>query len=179
MICYNKQCLIDLLGVALESNGHTVVKCNNDADTAIVPTVLDYACQNKDVCLVAADTDLLVMLLYMWNDSMGRITMKCEGSKRHKESIRDIGKMTESLGDVRKYLTFIHAFEGCDTTSAIFGLGKMSILKLIEKRNVARKAADDFVSRSSSPEDGGEAGSKLFVMLYSGKHSDTLIFVKI
>ena len=25
---YNKQCLIDLLAVALESNGHTVVKCN-------------------------------------------------------------------------------------------------------------------------------------------------------
>ena len=51
---YNKQCLIDLLEVALESNGHSVVKCNNDADTAIVSTVLAYACQNKDVCLVAA-----------------------------------------------------------------------------------------------------------------------------
>ena len=102
----NKQCLIDLLAVALESNGHSVVKCNNDADTAIVSTVLDYACENKDVCLVGADTDLLIMLLYMWNDAMGRIVMKREGSKRHKESVRDIGKMAESLVDVRKYLTF-------------------------------------------------------------------------
>ena len=137
---YNKQCLIDLLAVALESNGRSVVKCNNDADTAIVSTVLDYACENKDVCLVGADT-VLVMLLYMWNDSMGRITMKCEGSKRHMESVRDIGKMAESLRDVRKYLTFIHAFGGCDTTSATFGLGKISILKLMEERNDARKAA--------------------------------------
>ena len=60
---YNRQCLIDLLEVALAPNGHTVVKCNNDADTAIVSTLLDYACQNKDVCLVAADTDLLIILL--------------------------------------------------------------------------------------------------------------------
>ena len=72
--------------------------------------------------------------------------MKCDGNKRHKESIPDIGKMTESLGDVRKYLTFIHAFGGCDTRSATFDLGKMSILKLIEKRNVARNAADVFLS---------------------------------
>ena len=101
-----------------------------------------------------------------------RSIVKC--SKRHKESVRDIGKMVESLGDVRKYLTFIHAFGGCDTTSATFCLSKMSILKLIDKRNVARKAADVFLSRSSSPEAVGEAGSKLFVMLYSVKHSYTL-----
>ena len=50
----------------------------------------------------------------------------------------------------------------------------MSILKLIEKHNVARKVADVFLSRSSSPEAVAEAGTKLFVMLYSGKHSDTL-----
>ena len=49
--------------------------------------------------------------------------MKCESNKRHKQTIRDIGMVAESLDDVCKYLTLIHAFGECDTTSASFGLG--------------------------------------------------------
>ena len=97
---------------ALASDGHDVIRCRGDADTTIVSSVLDIACSGCDVTLVAADTDLLIMLLYMWNDLMGSIAMKSEATRKHKESVRDVGKMPESLGDIRKYITFIHAFGG-------------------------------------------------------------------
>ena len=71
----NKQNFIDLLAAGLESDGHTVLKSTGDADTMIVSTVLDCACTG-DVTLLAADTDLFIMLLYFWNNCMGRIVMK-------------------------------------------------------------------------------------------------------
>ena len=61
----NKQCFIELLVRALSSNGHNVLQCRGDAAKSIVSTVLDFACAGKNVCLIAADTDLLIMLIYM------------------------------------------------------------------------------------------------------------------
>lgn len=170
----NKESFISLLAQALSSDGHDVVRCRGDADTAIVSSVLDIACTGSNVTLIAADTDLLIMLLYMWNDLMGCILMKNEATRKHAESVRDVGKICESLGDICKYITFIHAFGGCDTTSAIFGQGKLSILKLIKKNAASRAAADMFLKNDSTPDEIGEAGVKLFISLYGGKNNDTL-----
>ena len=74
----NKQNFIDLLACSLQSNGYTVVQSEDDADIDIVSTVIDLASKGKNVTLVGADTDLLILLLYMWNDSMGHIIMKSE-----------------------------------------------------------------------------------------------------
>ena len=71
----NKQCFIELLVRALSSNGH-VLHCRGDVDTSIVSTVLDFACAGENLCLIAADRDLLKMLIYTWNDMMGQIKMK-------------------------------------------------------------------------------------------------------
>ena len=69
---------------------------------------------------------------------MGQIIMKTEATKKHEAIERDIGVIEECVGDVRKYLTFVHAFGGCDTISAVYGHDKLSILKLLEKRKAAR-----------------------------------------
>ena len=87
----NKQCFIELLVRALSSNGHNVLQCRGDADTSIVSTVVDFACAGETVCLIAADTDLLIMLIYMWNNMMGQIKMKSEGTHKYKKSVYDIG----------------------------------------------------------------------------------------
>ena len=138
----------------------------------IVSTVLDHACTGDNVELIAADIDLLIMLIYFWSSLMGQIIMKTEATKKHKAIERDIGIIAECIGDVRKYLTFIHAFGGCDITSEIYGQGKLSILKLLEKSKAARKEADVFLQKNVSPEAVCEAGRKIFVILYGGKNSD-------
>lgn len=147
---------------------------SGDADTSIVSKVLAYANDEKNVELIATDTDLLVMLVFFWKKGMGRIIMKTEASKKVKANEREIGKVAECLGDIKKYITFIHAFGGCDTTSSIYGKGKTSILRLLEKSKDARQEADIFLKENCSPQVICTAGTKLFVQIYGGKSSDSL-----
>ena len=130
LIPRNKQSFIDLLEDALKSNGHTVRQIVNEANVDTASSVLGIACEGKNVTLVGAHKDLLILLLYMWNDSMGSMTMKCEGTKKYSKITRNIGELAKCLTQI-KYLTYIHAFRGCDTTSATYELGKISIMKAI------------------------------------------------
>lgn len=44
---------------------------------------------------------------------MGQIKMKSDGTRKCKDSVRDIGQIASTLGDIQKYLTVVHAFRGC------------------------------------------------------------------
>ena len=87
--------------MALESEGHTILKSDGDADTVIVSSVLDHACTGTNVTLIATDTDLFIMLLYFWNNRMGKVVMKSEATKKHGATVRDVGKISECLGEIR------------------------------------------------------------------------------
>ena len=67
----NKTQLIRLISKFLVHDGQMVYQCKGDADTMIVSTSLQLA-KDKDVpvVVVADDTDVAVMLLYHWNESM-------------------------------------------------------------------------------------------------------------
>ena len=84
------------------------------------------------------------------------------------------GSITERIGGVRKYLILVHDFFECDTTSAVHGQGKLSILKLLEKSKATRWKADVFLQNDKTPETICEASIGIFVMLYCGKGSDSL-----
>ena len=86
--------------------------------------------------------------------------MKTEVTKKHKAIERDIGVIAECIGNVKKYLTFVYAFSGCDTTSVVYGQGKLSILKLLEKSKTAREEADVFLQKNVLQEAVCEAGRK-------------------
>ena len=110
----------------------------------------------------------------MWNEMMGKITIKSEGTRKQNEVRRDIEQNSSCLGDIRKYITLIHAFAGCDTTSSIYGHGKMRILRLLQKNSTARTAADQFLKADASQEEIGEAGIALMKLMYWGTLTDTL-----
>ena len=63
-----------------------------------VSTVLDHVCTGDNVEMIAADTDLLIMLIYFWNSIMGQIIIKTEATKPHKAIERDIGVIAEFIG---------------------------------------------------------------------------------
>ena len=52
---------------------HSVISCTGDASTMVVSTVLNYACTGGNGKLTAADTNLLIMLKYIWNSIIGEI----------------------------------------------------------------------------------------------------------
>ena len=84
----------------------------------VVSSVLNCACTGGNGKLIAADTNLLIMLKYIWNSIIGEITINSEATKNHKAIKCDIGNTVERISDVRKYLVLVHAFDGRSTTSA-------------------------------------------------------------
>lgn len=65
----NKQCFIELLVKALFSNGHNVLQCRGDASKSVFFTDSDFVSEGENGCLIAPDTDLLIMWIYMWNNT--------------------------------------------------------------------------------------------------------------
>ena len=104
---------------------------------------------------------------------MGEMARKPEAARKHKEI-----DITDCIGDIRKYLTLVHAFSGCDTTSSVYAQGKLPILKLLEKFKVAMEETDVFSQKARIPERICEAGIRTIVMLYCGKDSDSLAVLR-
>ena len=78
---------------------------------------------------------------------------------------------------VKDNLLFIHAWGGCDTTSATFGHGKSKILKLVGMKcpqQDVMAACSIFNAEDSSQEEIIESGTNLFKIMYGGKVHDEL-----
>ncbi|KAG1677302.1 hypothetical protein GQR58_013964 [Nymphon striatum] len=106
----------------------------------------DIAVCGENVIVVSNDTDVKIMLLYLYNSEMGDIIVKPFGSKK----------------------------SGCDATYAIFDQGKTSIIKLVENSKKARNFCDISMSSDSTVKEVGDPGIGLLVLMYSGRENDTL-----
>ena len=117
----NKAHFISLLSEELRKEGHDVRNSIWDADTQIVSAALDFASDHgKEVVVVAADTDILVLLMFHWKDEM-QIYMLADTSGKEMWKVEELVKAS---GDkIANHILFIHAWTGCDTTSATYGKG--------------------------------------------------------
>ena len=77
------------------------------------------------------------------------------------------------MADLKKHLLFIHAWSGCDSTSAILGKGKPSFLKLVKKSTVVQSASDT-MSDYWATKEVGHAAVKIFTELYGGTTESSL-----
>ena len=74
------------------------------------------------------------------------------------------------------HLLFIHAWSGCDTTSATFGQGKTFLPKNFMAKGFYKlqHISSIFSESQITPEDVGKAGSNGFVNLYGDKNGQSL-----
>ena len=79
--------------------------------------------------VIADDTDVAILLLYHWNPELCDIILTSERSKKSWSIMNCCEDVTPQL---KTALLAIHAFSGCNTTSAIFGFGKTKLLKLFK-----------------------------------------------
>ena len=118
------------------------------------------------------------MLMYFWKEDMGQVIVRSDfkknGGKQWKQLVVESALSSFSSKAIIPYLLVIHAFGGCDTTSAIHGKGKASPLHLLQKSKTARELCNVFLNPSSSQDEIGRTGIQFFVLLYSGKATDTL-----
>ena len=73
----NKSQFIVLVSEYMRNNHQEVINC--DADTTIVETAISQAeTSSNSVVVVADDTDIAVMLMYHWKDSMADVIFYLE-----------------------------------------------------------------------------------------------------
>ena len=79
---------------------------------------------------------------------------------------------------VTSHLLFIHAWSGCDTTSATFGQGKTNLMKKIQTSEEVQQISLLMGDPCMTADEIGKAGVRLFVILFGGKHEDSLNFLR-
>ena len=72
----NKMQIIRLLSEQLQKEDHKVTNCDVDADTNIVDAALDIICDNNIATVVAEDTNILILLVYLWNLEMADVYLR-------------------------------------------------------------------------------------------------------
>jgi len=159
----------------LEADGQIVYNSTGDADTLIVECALQFARQGRELSVVADDTDVLVLLMYHWNQNMADLYFHSV-VKRSKKCLK-VWKVQDLVTKVRKVVTFhllfIHVWSGCETTSATHGHGKTSLLKEI-KQSEELQISLLMTDPEATEEHIGKAGIWLYVVLYGGRADDYL-----
>ncbi|EDO39052.1 predicted protein [Nematostella vectensis] len=172
----NKQRFIYLLGDKLQRSGYTVLHAPGDADLAIVETAIQSA-KTTTTALVGEDTDLLILLCH-YADANDHDILFMPQTKQKSGTMRvwNIKNTVEALGpDICKNIMFAHAILGCDTTSALYGLGKGLSLKMLTSDVTFRQQADIFHQADAAKNDiAAAAGETALLCLYKGLKDETL-----
>lgn len=148
---------------------------HEEADTKMVLHCLDIASHTKDnttIILRSPDTDVFILLLYFTQDLMHKILF--DTGKGDKRRLIDVKKVAEVEGrEICNALPAIHAFTGCDTSSAFVKRGKTGPLKLLKSQR--DDFLDAFLSLGRSPDVSDHLYEKLehFVCIMYSRRSAT------
>ena len=168
----NKQRFIMFISEAMNSQGVRVLHAKGDADNLIVKTALELAATHKTT-VVGEDTDLLVLLLHHATQNTKPIFFRSD-KQCVKTPVWNIQWLARVLGpEVCQLLPFVHALNGCDTTSGLFGIGKGVPLKKLSDSNF-KTQAHIFCSSGICQDAITAAGEKALVCVYNGCMGDTL-----
>ena len=105
---------------------------HEEADVTIVQQMVNLS---KHGCLrievICDDTDVFVLVMYFYNEKCLSciVTMESPIACR---SVIDIGASAAQHKQVVKHLPAAHALTGCDTVSYIYGIGKVTALKVLK-----------------------------------------------
>ena len=166
---HNKTQLISFISDNLTEDGQRVYVCKGDADTKIVSTALDIA-KNSPAIVVADDTDVAVMLLYHWNEELFEVFFLQERGKK----CWSIKESQLEVADIKEHLLFVHAWTGCDSTSAILGKGKPSFVNFIKKSENMKFISETLMDYWVTQAEVEDASVKVFKELYSDNQETSL-----
>ena len=151
-------------------------QCNHEeADTRLV---LHAILAEKDVVVVAKDTDVLVLMIWAFValQIKHKWFLKYDASK-----YVDIESVCIFLGkDLSLALPAVHALTGCDTTSYFFGAGKVKILQKLlkgpDKLNLLTSLGQE---RKLGLVDVEKVKEFIHATVYNGKKGETYVETRI
>ena len=122
-----------------------------------------FAFSDKDVTIAADDTDLMIILLHCIYKQRGDLATQIYVERSC--TVLDIKKFVTAIpNNILIGILLAHAFCGCGTTSSIFDMGQVRIVKV---RLIDIEIIASFYSSSSSHETKTQAGEKLMFQLYA------------
>ena len=125
--------------------------------------------------LWADDTDVLVLLMYHWNESMSDVYFRSE-TKLPQRSAWNIRDLISKAGQVVYFKPLIHScLEWLRHHMCYIWHGKTSLIKKLMKDSEELRQMSLLMCDSHATADQiGEAGTRVFVLMYGGKKTDTL-----
>ncbi|GBN81433.1 hypothetical protein AVEN_152540-1 [Araneus ventricosus] len=106
----------------------------DDADVHIVKTGIEtYEKIKKHVYVIGQDVDILVLLTALTLDYIDILMLK-EGKGKVKDrfySSKDLQNSNLVIECTKKYILFVHAISGCDTTSGFYRKGNLQAVQLL------------------------------------------------
>ncbi len=159
----NKQLLINILAICLADGGIQVRHAGDegDADVLIVQTA--------------------VQLSTSYGHGRARIIdTSCKARHTHTYAQKTTAHQHQgaqlALGPhMCKCLPFVHAMSGCDTTSALFGMGKVKHMKAVSSSQQVRSGVEIFGQETASKKEVAAAGEMYVASLYKGGNKTTCL----
>ena len=152
-----------MLSAHLEQAGVAVILAaeERDADVVIVRRTIELG-EHDDVVIIADDTGIIVLLVYHAHSSH-------QFYMETKQHIIDINAAQQALGvDVCRSLLFVHAMTGCETTSAMFGVGKTKAFKVLQTSEKLSASVLVFGHLTTTNDVLFEVGEQFLSALYGG-----------
>ena len=87
-------------------------------------------------------------------------------------------KNQPSVKEFQPHLLFLHAWSGCDTTSATFNKGKSCVLKTFKKFPAVKTLASIITDDQSNQNQVGDASAQMFKLMYGYTTDDTLAKIR-
>ena len=168
----NKTHFIAMLLKGLKEAGHYVYQSDDDADIMVAKRALTLLNSDHNTVVVSDDTDILVLLIHYCDghDLLRDIYFLSYARKKSKTGLQMLRIIMESIGQkIVKNILLLHAWNGCDTTSATFGQGKVALLKHAKSKEDIRSISQLFYATNATAEKISTASQKLFVLTYGGK----------
>lgn len=172
---FNKRKLIEMLIDNFEKVGISTRQSRDDADVLIVETAIEKSINNTTI-IVGEDIDLLILLIARTQilDQPTSIFFKKPGKNNVETKIYS----TESLNKYphcKKNILFLHAMTGCDTTSTLFGKGKIKVMKMFEKRSDLHNSVEIFQQENCARDALVNAGIHFLLAMYGAPKSENSI----
>lgn len=137
-------------------------------------TALENSEKYEHVIIAEEDVDLLVLLNGLGSSKQNVFFQKSGRGGTGYEQFSSTSFIRGELSLTPGLELFLHAFTGCDTTSAIFWQGKMKMLGVPSKRPDLLDAATTFHNHDTTHEEIASADNKCLVALYGGGEDDSL-----
>lgn len=168
----NKNRFINLFCKKLAENNIEWSQAESDADRLIVQSALDSSFH--DVVVVAEDIDVLVILMALAPDHKEIFFLKPVKNNVLQRVYSTKTMLIKYPNITKNHLFFIHAFTGCDTTSAFYNKGKNNFIKIFNNDQKLRAAAETFMIQEQSEEILFNGGIYCILTMYGAKTAKNL-----